>query len=111
MKIFELLEPMLVKPYNIHAGICSNLLFAVRKYEQETWLDMSWSFTHSKLIQAFKDWPEYSGQEDYPIRDPKRRYAPRNAFCVYDAWGKSAYADKRRELLVYLINWFKERDL
>lgn len=111
MKTFELLEPMLVKPYNIHAGICSNLLFAVRKYELETGRNLLWSFTYAKLKEAFKDWPEFSRDVEYPIRDPKKRYTPQNAFCVYEAWGKSAYAAKRRELLVFLIKWFKERDL
>lgn len=110
MKTWQLLEQIQVKPFNIHAGLCSNLWCTVNRYTKDSGQRLPWSLIYSRLQDGFRAWPEFSGDIGYPISDPKKRYAPHNAFHVYDAWGKSTYAAKRRELLAFLITYFKERD-
>ena len=65
---------------------------------------------HMHLKDAWIFWKHYSGNVAYPVPDDKSD--PHDAFIYYtnNKWDTSTYyGTKRRELLDYLITWFKEK--
>lgn len=63
--------------------------------------------------QAFRSWPKFSGKAMYPV--PFKAFGilpvdPETAYYNREKWA-GRYGRDRRELVVHLIQWFKERDL
>lgn len=104
MKIYQVLERLRdpKNRYSSDMGICTN----------------AWSgFCHTELYGASQKvehamtlWPDYNGNESFPISDPTGKYDPELAYSMYKLWGTSKYAGKRRELLEFLIVHFRELD-
>lgn len=90
-------------------GICDNL---------EKHVSSLYPFNTGVFIQELKSyfstWQAYSGDEDYPIPDPKNIYSPNTCFWKNTSskekmWHKGKYAMLRRDLCKHLVKCYKEK--
>lgn len=55
----------------------------------------------------FKEWPDFSGNHDYPVSVSNSKWSPEqqyyNAGLANTFWGKTPYGDKRRELCAFIF--------
>lgn len=105
MKIYQVLEELRnpKKRYSSDMGICTN---AWNRFDHYNLYGSSQKVEHAMTL-----WPEFNGNESFPISDPTGKHDPEMAYSMYKLWGTSKYAGKRRELLEFLITYFKERDI
>lgn len=105
MKIYQALEELRdsKKRHSSDMGICTN---AWSRFGEHQLYGASQTVDHAMTL-----WPDHSGNESFPISDPTGKYDPEMAYCMYKLWGTSKYAGKRRELLEFLIAYFKEQDI
>ena len=79
-------------------GICGNL-------------PLSYVAIDDLLGEAFRSWPNYSGNREYPVPDPEALSDPAAARGIYnsceDLWDDSPYGDLRRELCLYVADWLE----
>lgn len=90
-------------------AICANMMFSTTDTAEDVF------FHHRRDV--FESWPKFSGQDMYPIPDPKGVLNARCIFDDYETEGKSmwdkrtAYGKLRYELLDHLITYFETRGL
>lgn len=92
-------------PTSIWQGICRNVELvdpiAACRY-------------HQYAAVMYEDWPLYSGELSYPVPSGDAQMSPRDAYWktpIRQMWRNSTYAENRRALLDFAIEWFKERGL
>ena len=86
------------KPPLVRYGICGNL-------------PLSYAAVDDLLSEAFRSWPNYSGDPRYPVPDPKAPSDKAAANRIYenrgDLWDYSPYGNLRRELCLYVADWLE----
>lgn len=79
-------------------GICGNL-------------PLSYAAVGDLLGEAFRSWPNYSGNQAYPVPDPKAPSDKAAASIIYesrrDLWDYSPYGKLRRELCLHVADWLE----
>lgn len=67
------------------------------------------------LKEIFKQWDQFSGDELYPVKHPRRPNAPSSAYTAYrtsydagNMW-KGTYGESRRNLLQFAIAYIENR--
>ena len=89
--------------FNAEYGICTNLSNKVDSQVEELGRYNSWKI----LKKAFYTWPKFSGDMNFPIKDP---HEIEEAYMVYDQLPKwiGEYGELRRELLDHVIDFLKK---
>ena len=88
-------------PYH-GAGICLNLKTALRIPGHKAIIPY--------LRPFFRNWPHFSGDNSYPIKDPINYCSAYSIYHSYeDLWPKNAYGDLRRDLCLHLADGFAEQ--
>jgi len=84
------------QPKNADRGICTEL---------------RWRFglPDEVMYDGFAHWPKDSGWECHPI--PHETCTPVHAFRYCPLWADDAYGDLRRELCLWLADYFEEKYL
>lgn len=86
------------KPPLVSYGICGNL-------------PISCAAVDNLLGEAFRSWPNYSGNPCYPVPDPKAPSNKAAANIIYesrrDLWDYSPYGNLRRELCLHAADWLE----
>lgn len=61
------------------------------------------------LVEAFREWPQFSGESAYPVPSPDRNHTPAQAFhgCLFPMW-EGAYGELRLSLLDFCIDYFED---
>ena len=81
-------------------GICGNLAQTLPEDKVDDLLD-----------EAFRSWPKYSGNREYPIPDPEAPSDFAAAYRIYcsrhDLWDYSPYGNLRRELCLHIADWLE----
>lgn len=107
LKVWEALEQVKPTGTDKEHGICHNLVGV--SHEHST-LPVRATF-FSMCVDAYKDWPKYSGNEDFPVPHNTHDCADAYYECI-NLWDRrTQYGKDRYELLNHLIQWYKERDL
>lgn len=102
-------------PFSKHFGICWEAASRIGHHARTSQVCL-------QLLPAFNDWPEFSGNEDYPVPVPHGDRAfladklgldpedvgPNDGFSLPDLWD-GAYGDARRRLLNHCIEWLQVR--
>ena len=84
-------------------GICSNLSDEVnRRVEEEVHYN-----SRQIMKQAFYTWPKFSGDEHYPIDDPRGIETAHNVYVQLPKW-TGEYGALRFELLDHVIDFLKK---
>lgn len=93
-----------------YTGICAQVAARFHALADYHRVPVTDHYVNSRLRKAFKQWPGFSGSEDYPIGDDvddaEVKY---NSYA--DMWGTDyefadEYQRKRRDLLEWLIGHF-----
>lgn len=84
-----------VKESHNPAGICNNVAEVFSAEDEKTFSAMQ-----SGVRELAKGWPEYSGDEVYPV--PCEGMPPRSAYLTLPKW-EGEYGAARMRLLNYLI--------
>jgi len=85
------------QPVVVKRGICAELY---------------WGFglPYEVMYDGVMRWPKYSGRRAFPI--PHETCTPHGAYRNhYDLWADDAYGDLRRELCLWLADYFEEKYL
>ena len=59
------------------------------------------------LKHAFRTWPKFSGDVDFPINDPDNEVSANRAYCYLPKW-TGEYGALRFELLDHVIDFLKK---
>lgn len=114
MKIYEILEAILAKPLILRIGICGNFdEYWFESVAETTESLFLWEQSVNALSNAITLWPKNTGSELFPVPCPNTEnpaIAYRNHWKAETMWSGSEYACNRLELLVFLINHFRELD-
>lgn len=113
MKVYEALIAIYETPRaeRMNLGICSLVGESLlgKRATMGVWEDVREA--------AFLDWPEFSGDINYPVKGPLHethsgpaRPLPTWAYSNLPKWN-GEYGDSRQNLLEFLIDWFESRDL
>ena len=82
----------------VYVGICGNL-------------PLSCAAIDDLLSEAFRSWPNYSGDPRYPVPDPEAPSDKAAANRIYesrrDLWDDSPYGNLRRELCLHVADWLE----
>ena len=100
--------------FNNHIGICGNIESKVTNAwdvefpdyvpsDDDELIMNSWQI----LSRAFCTWPEFSGDRDYPIKDPHGIDTPYNVYARSHKW-IGEYGALRFELLDHVIDFLKK---
>jgi hypothetical protein len=104
MKPSEILKDIKKKPHNLASGICYNFEYHINNRSMITL-----HYAMNNYNFDFMDWPEYSGDPDYPIWS-SAQCSPEDAYDKYDLWSKkSKYGKLRWQLLDWLIEQFESK--
>lgn len=113
MKIYEILESLRIEQPHPDRGICANFDTV---YDNVNGTDdpEQWLADTDALDNAMDKWPEHSGISLFPVPDPDNNLTPDDVYCINSdsrtMWSGSVYAEKRIELLEWLIAHFRELD-
>ena len=88
-------------------GICINLSDKVNRQVEESEESEERYDSWEILKQAFYTWPKFSGDEAYPINDPKGIETPHNVYPKLPKW-VGEYGELRFELLDHIINFIEK---
>lgn len=94
------------KPLFGPSGLCANLahLFA----PPEAVID---GLLYDVFDEAFRSWPSYSGNREYPVPDPEAPSDIAAAHSIYynqdNLWEDSPYGNLRRELCLHTADWLE----
>ena len=88
--------------FNKEYGICSNLSDKVNSQVEES---ERYDSCHI-LKQAFYTWPKFSGDEQFPIKDPYNKVSAHRAYGCSPKW-IGEYGALRFELLDHVIDFLK----
>ena len=84
-------------------GICGNIGYKVNRRVEESERDGSGQI----LKQAFYTWPKFSGDMDFPIKDPYNEISAHKAYSYLPKW-TGEYGALRFELLDHVIDFLKK---
>lgn len=83
-------------------GLCGNLVHLC---------DLPGAVIDDLLPEAFRSWPNYSGNLGYPVPDPEAPSSKAAAYKIYydrhDLWEDSPYGNLRRELCLHVADWLE----
>ena len=84
-------------------GICGNIGHKVYSQVEESEREELWRI----LLQAFYTWPKFSGDMDFPIKDPYNEISAHKAYSYLPKW-VGEYGALRFELLDHVIDFLKK---
>ena len=90
------------EPLFSHYGLCRNLVHRC---------GLSEAAIDDLLDEAFRSWPNYSGNRRYPVPDPEAPSSKDAASKIYydrnHLWDDSPYGNLRRELCLHVADWLE----
>lgn len=84
--------------------LCSGICFELRRVSS---CKYGYSVFEEELYTLFKNWPEFSGDELYPVPSPSNLLSYEEAYRYFPLWYTGEYAASRLRLLDYLIEQTK----
>ncbi len=103
---FEALGLGKIRPMDETVGICCEMYSLVRVggYCSREVGDLA-------LEEAFRTWPEFSGDVEFPITPPDSRSAKRAYCSTKYLWGDDGYGEARRRLCLHVASEFRKKEL
>ena len=102
--------------FNDRMGICGNISRKVSnamavEYPEYVMDDDAISADSGRILkQAFRTWPKFSGDVDFPIDDPFGIETPDDAYTRLPKW-TGEYGALRFELLDHVIDFLKKESI